>query len=387
MSTSFEILPDRRKSDSIKWNLFGDDVLPMWVADMDFQSPQPVIDALNNRIKQGVFGYTCEPMDLKHAIQNWLDTRYKWIVKEEEIVFLPGVITGFNLACKAFTQTGDGYLIQTPVYPPFFSVANNIGIFRHECELHRDNNGKYDIDIDLFKAKLVAGVKVFLLCNPHNPVGRSFNLKELTLMADACTQNKVVIVSDEIHSDLVFPGNNHIPIASIDPEISKNTITLMSPSKTFNIAGLNCAFAIIQDEQKRMMFDSSRSGLVGDVNLLGQVAAIAAYTQGGPWLTNLINYLTGNRDFLYQFIKTELPPMKMYLPEATYLAWLDCRNIGLSGTPSEFFLKNSKVAYNDGRHFGMNGDGFIRLNFGCPRTMLETALLQTKKSLVSAGLL
>jgi cystathionine beta-lyase len=387
MPTNFDVQLDRRSTESIKWNLYGYDVLPMWVADMDFLSPTPIIDALEKRIKHGVFGYACEPLELKHSIQEWLALRYKWFIQEEDIVFLTGVISGFNLACKAFTQPGDGYLIQTPVYPPFFSLAENYGIACQEMELFADDTGKYVVDYDRFETTIKDNTKVFLLCNPHNPIGRTFYQSELSRMAEICLNRNVLIVSDEIHCDLIYSGNTHIPIATLDSEVSRKTITLMAPSKTFNIAGLNCAFAVIQDEQTRNIFNSARGNLVGEVNLLGQVAAQEAYRHCGSWLTELMAYLKNNRDYLYDYLRREIPQIRMSLPEATFLAWLDCRNTGISGNPYEFFLKNSNVAMNDGHHFGKGGKGFVRLNFGCPRSMLELAMTRLKEALSQANLL
>jgi len=217
-----------------------------------------------------------------------------------------------------------------------------------------------------------------MLCNPQNPTGRVFRQDELEKMAEICLRNDVIICSDEIHSDLVFSGHKHIPIASLSPEIAAKTITLIAPSKTFNIAGLKASVAVITDEKLRQQFDGARKGLLGGVNLLGQYAARAAYQEGGPWLDELMVYLEANRDFLYDFVKHELPDIKMAKPQGTYLAWLDCNDMELDGKPNEYFRENAQVAMNDGEWFGAGGKGFIRLNFGCPRSMLEEALIKCK---------
>lgn len=383
MIDDFAVIPDRRASDSIKWHVYASDVIPMWVADMDFLSPQPVIQALQRRVSHGIFGYSEEPVEFRELLVQRLDEKYRWKIEPDDIVFLPGVVLGFNLACHAFTEPGDAYLIQTPVYGPFFNVAQNTGLECKEVELIRSKENRYSIDFDAFKNALDHQTRLFLMCNPHNPVGRVFTREELIRMAQICLENDVVICSDEIHCDLVYSGAQHIPIASLTSEIANKTVTLMAPSKTYNIAGLDCSFAIIQNPELRTQFLQARKGLVGGVNLLGMTAALAAFRDGQPWLDAVLTFLEKNRDFLYEFVHDRLPGMKMPLPEATYLAWLDCSGIGIEEEPSKFFLENARVAMNNGGWFGKPGKGFVRLNFGCPRPQLENALLRMEKSLQS----
>jgi len=381
MEFDFNTLPNRRANDSVKWNKYNEDVLPMWVADMDFKTPGPVIEALKARIDHGVFGYPQFPKNLEESVVEWLDRRHGWQVTPEDLVFIPGVVTGFNLAAHAVTRPGDGFLVQTPTYGPFFGVEKNVNLVQHEMELTHCKNGQYKVDLDAFEAALTGRTRIFMFCNPQNPTGRVFRKDELEAMAEICLKNEIIICSDEIHSDLIFSGNKHIPIASLDPEIAAKTITLIAPSKTFNIAGLKASVAIITEEALRKQFCDARQGLTGRVNLLGMVAMEAAYARGGAWLDALLEYLEANRDYLFDFVAQELPGVKMAKPEGTYLAWLDCRESGINGKPDEFFLENAKVAENDGSWFGKGGQGFVRLNFGCPRSILEEGLTRMKKAI------
>jgi cystathionine beta-lyase len=374
MIYDFDQKLERRKTESEKWRCFEEDVLPMWVADMDFVSPEPVIRALQERVAHGVFGYPNDMPELKEAIQARLERVYRWQVKTEEIVLIPGVVTGFNQVCQTFAGPGDGIFIQTPVYGPFLGASKNAGAIRQEMQLTRETDGSYSVDWDAFEEAITPETKVFLLCNPHNPVGRVFTHEELARMAEICLRHGVMVCSDDIHCDLVFSGHPHIPIATIDPEIAQQTITLMAPSKTFNLAGLNCSFAVIQNPELRKRFQQGRRGVVGGVNLLGLVAGNAAYREGQEWLDQLLAYLEGNRDFLYDYVKEHFPMFSMARPEGTYLAWLDCNHAGLDGSPQKFFLEQARVAFGDGQHFGKGGEGFIRINFGCPRAMLVEAM-------------
>ena len=381
MTNDFDRLIDRRHSDSVKWHYYGDDVLPMWVADMDFLSPEPAIRALRERVEHGVFGYGTDLPELRQVLVDRLADLYGWRVLPRDLVFLPGVITGFNLACRAVTAPGDGMLVQTPIYPPILRVPGNVGLTCDEMELTRQPDGYYTIDFDLFEKTITGRTRIFVLCNPHNPVGRAFQRHELERMAEICLRRNVVICSDEIHCDLLFRGVQHLPIASLDAEIANHTITLIAPSKTFNIAGLQCSVAIIQNADLRKKFKAARVDLVNEVNILGLVAALAAYREGQEWLDELLVYLEANRDLLVQYVSEQMPGIRMGKPEATYLAWLDCRQAGIPGNPHKFFLEQAKVAVNDGVTFGRGGEGFVRLNFGCPRSTLLEALDKMRAAL------
>lgn len=381
MRYDFDQLPDRKASESIKWHYFAEDVLPMWVADMDFVSPQPVIQALHERVAQGVFGYAGEMPGLYEIIVERMQRLYGWKISAQDVVAIPGVVTGFNMAAHAFVHSGEGLLIQPPVYMPFLGTARLVDGLSQEAQLDRREDGYYSFDPEAFEAAITDKTRMFLLCNPHNPVGRVFTRAELECLASTCLRHKLVICSDEIHCDLVFSGHRHIPIASLSEEIAQNTITLIAPSKTYNIAGLSCSFAIIQNPALRKEFMKGSKGLVHGVNLLGLAAAKAAYQDGQEWLEQLLVYLEANRDYLYSFVNEHLPGVKIFRPEGTYLAWLDCREAGIPGKPCEFFLEKARVALGEGIAFGPGGEGFVRLNFGCPRSMLEEALQRMQSAL------
>lgn len=381
MPKIFDRIIDRRNSDSIKWNLYDDDVLPMWVADMDFAAPNHVIQALKERVDHGVFGYAGDPMDLRKVIVDRFDELYKWSIKPDDIVFTPGVVVGFNIAGHAVTTPEGEVLIQPPVYPPFFKTAGYTGMKTVENPLVQNENGSYGIDFTDFEQKISANTRMFLLCNPHNPVGRVFLRKELEQMAEICFSRNVLICSDEIHGDLVFQGNRHIPLGSLSKEIADHTITLMAPSKTFNVAGLDCSFAVITNKELRDKYIAAMKGITGNTNMLGITAALAAYKNGTPWLEDLLQYLQENRDYLKTTLDREIPEIKMTSPEGTYLAWLDCRNAELPDTPYDFFLRKAKIAFNSGESFGTGGKGFVRMNFGCSRAILNEALERMKKAL------
>ncbi|MEA3310336.1 MAG: PatB family C-S lyase [Chloroflexota bacterium] len=381
MNYDFDTIIPRRDTESIKWNFCDADELPMWVADMDFRSPEPVMAALRARVEHGVFGYGSTPPALRAAIVERLQRLYAWQVAPQDIVMLPGVVPGFNVAAQALLEPGDGLLVQTPVYPPILHAAKNADFHSQYMSLTRQPDGRYTVDWELFEETITARTRMFLLCNPHNPVGRVFTEAELRQMAELCLRHELFICSDEIHGDLIFSEAQHRPIASLVPEIAARTITLMAPSKTFNIAGLGCAFAVIPNPELRKAFQTGRRGLLGHPNILGLTAALAAYQKGQSWLTALLHYLESNRDYTYDFVQQQLPGIQMARPEGTYLAWLDCRESGIPGNPSEFFRAEARVMLNDGAIFGPDGAGFVRLNFGTPRALLVEGLERMKAAL------
>jgi cystathionine beta-lyase len=383
MDYDFDQLPERQATECVKWHKFPEDVLPMWVADMDFTSPEPVIQALRERVDHGVFGYPQESPELRQVIIQRLSELYDWEVTPEEIILLPGVIEGFNLACQARATPGGGVLQQLPVYPPFLCAPGNAGMELQEAELVRDEHGAYAIDWEVYEEAIDERTQVFMLCNPHNPVGRVFHREELERMAEICLSRGVVICSDEIHCDLVYSENTHIPIATLDPEVAQNTITLMAPSKTYNLPGLQASFAVIQNADLRERFCKERKDLVPWVNVMGLVAMQAAYQDGQDWYEQLMVYLEGNRDYAYQYVQEKLPGISMAKPEGTYLAWLDCRETGIPENPCEYFIEKGRVGLNDGKTFGSGGEGFVRLNFACPRAVLGEGLARMKQALES----
>jgi cystathionine beta-lyase len=386
MTHDFDRVIERRGTGSSKWSKYSPDVLPLWVADMDFASPEPVVRALRERVEHGIYGYghQLEVTELSEVFADRLQKRYGWRVSPEALVSLPGVIPGFNVACRMLASAGEGIAMQTPLYPPLLRVPGNIGLRFDEVPLARDAGGRYSVDLEAFAEAIRPDTRILLLCNPHNPVGRVFTRDELAGLAEGCLRRGLTIVSDEIHCDLVFSGHRHLPIASLDPEIADRTITLMAPSKTFNLAGLKCAMAIIPDQALRERFVAARLDLVQTANIMGYTAALAAYRDGQQWLDDLLRYLEANRDFLARYVGEHLPGVSMVAPEGTYLAWLDCRAAGLpQNDPFTFFLERGKVAFNDGIAFGARGQGFVRLNFGSPRAHLDQGLARMRAALAT----
>jgi cystathionine beta-lyase len=379
----FDTVFSRRKSDSIKWSRFPEDVLPLWVADMDFPCPPVVADSINKRLAHPFFGYTGEDRPLIDAICKWVADRHAWKIEPEWIVLMPGVVTGMNWVAQTFVKPGDALCFHTPVYPPFFHISECIGTNRVEIPMVV-HSGKYQIDFDRFESSIDPSIKLFVLCNPHNPVGRVFTRTELEDINEICLKNGTLVCSDEIHADLVFSGRHHIPMASISETAMHNTITLMAPSKTFNIPGLHFSFAVIPDQELRESLESSRKGIIGWPTMLANEAVRAVYSEGAEWLDELLLYLEANCDFLIGFLKENISEINVIKPEGTYLAWLDCRKLNLMPDPFHFFLSNAKVALNDGLTFGEGGKGFVRLNFGCPRSILADALFRMAEAVNSS---
>ena len=373
MQYNFDDVFDRTGTESSKWHRYPPGVLPMFVADMDFRSPEPVIAALRERVEHGFFGYGQEQPQFFEVVAARLKRRYGWDVDPEAIVLLPGVIASFNLALKALTKPGESVLVQTPGYGPILSAPDNFALGRDDAPLRRSAAGRYEIDWDAFEAAIRPTTRVFLFCNPHNPSGRVFTRAELERMASICASHGVVVCSDEIHCDLVHAPHRHTPIASLGAASAANTITLMAPSKTFNLPGLKCSIAVIPDEALRERFLAARAGLVRAVNILGYVATLAAYRDCDDWLAALLDYLDGNRTMVDDFVREHSPAITWAPPEGTYLAWLDCRSMPVED-PAAFFLEAAKVGLSDGANFGDAGRGFVRLNFACPRSMLTEGL-------------
>lgn len=385
MPFDFDHVIDRRSSDSIKWNYYAEEVLPMWVADMDFASPKPIQRALTQRVRQGVFGYGNELPAVRTVIAERVQRLYNWSIDPDAVVLLPGLVCGLNVVSKAVGDVGDGVLINTPVYGPFQSAPVNQGRTLQFAEQPCSSEGSllhYDVDVAALEAAIQPNTRLFILCNPHNPTGRAFTRPELTAMAAMAERHNLVICSDEIHCDLLMGKTKHTPIAALDPAVAERTITLMAPSKTFNVPGLGASFAIVPNPSLRKQVQHAASGIVPHPNLLGLVAMLAAYTECDGWLKALCAYLTANRDFVVDFVTNQLPGVKTTAPEATYLAWLDCREAGIEGNAAQFFMEKAKVAVNDGAWFGHGGAGFVRLNFGCPRATLADGLERMRQALV-----
>ncbi len=374
MSIDFDRVHDRMATESSKWHTHPADVLPMFVADMDFMSPEPVIRALRERVEHGFFGYGKEQPEFFEVVCERLWRRYRWRVEPEAIVTMPGVIASFNLAARAFMNPGEGVLVQTPAYPPILSCPERYGLRRDDAAM-ASTDGRYEIDWEAFEGAVQDDTRMFLLCNPHNPSGRVFTRAELERMAETCVRRELLIVSDEIHCDLVYEEGGHAPIASLGKEVEARTLTLMAPSKTFNLPGLKASIAIIPDTKLRERFVAARMGLVPTVNILGYTAMLAAYRDCDGWLAEAIAYLRANRDYVASFVAERMPGVTCVAPEGTYLAWLDCRGAAIPGEDAHaFFLEEAKVGLSNGENFGPLGKGFVRLNFACPRSMLTEAL-------------
>jgi cystathionine beta-lyase len=381
MAYDFDELIDRRHTESLKWLKYGPDVLPLWVADMDFRAPEAALRAMRERLEHGVFGYAVDPPELLESVTGYLWEHHGWRVAPSAIVLLPGLVPGLNAACRAVTQPGDSILAQVPTYPPILHCSQNLGLGQDLAPLRQAAHGGYEVDWEAFHAALRPSTRVLLLSNPHNPVGRVFRREELTRVAEACERHGLTLVSDEIHCDLVFSGHRHIPVASLGPEVESRTITFMSPSKSFNLAGLKAAFAVIPNAALRSKFQAARLDMVPPPNTLGLAAMNAVYREGGPWLRALLAYLEGNRDFLVDFVRSHLPGVRVTAPEGTYLAWLDCREAGIAGNPTTFFQEQARVGLSSGESFGPGGEGFVRVNFGCPRAVLREALERMRQAL------
>lgn len=367
-----------------KWTWYPDDVLPLWVADMDFQSPPAILKQLHKVVDQGVLGYEVPSKVLQETVAARMDALYDWNVKPEAVVTVTGIVSGFNVAARAFDSAQKGVLVQTPVYNEFHELKNNVGIPQINVPLSRSmdaNIMRYEVDWDAFD-KQARKAGMFLLCNPHNPLGIIFSRKELLRMADICIKNDLLIVSDEIHSELLLDENTFTPLGKLSSEISKRTITLIAPSKTFNVPGLFCGFAIIPNKELRLRYTQTVEHLRLHVSSMGLHAAQVAFSgQCDGWLRDLRSYLTANRDFLVDYVTTYFPGVKITVPDATYLAWLDFTELGLKKSPYEFFLKNAKVALSDGRIFGEDGAGHVRLNFGTSRRILKQGLARMRNAL------
>ena len=385
--TDFNKVPNRRtSSNSIKWLMYPKDVLPMWVADMDFSAPKPILNKLHKVVDHGVFGYEMAMPPLKETVAARMDRLYGWKVKPEAVVAVTGIVSGFSVAARVICTPKKGVVFQTPVYSEFHEVKDNIGIPQLDVPLIKHVNGNilsYEIDWGIFEEQ-VKKAGMFLLCNPHNPLGIIFSRRELLKMAKICIENNVLIVSDEIHSELLLDDNKFTPLAKLSAEIAKHTITLIAPSKTFNVPGLFCGFAIIADQDLRERYEKEVSRLRMHVSSAGLYAAEAAFSgQCDGWLAELRRYLTGNRDFLVEYVTEYMPNVRLTIPDATYLAWLDFTQTGIVGSPYEFFLKNAKVALSEGKVFGKEGEGHVRLNFGTSRKLLEQGLERMRKALQS----
>ncbi len=390
---NFDEIVDRRQTDSIKYGFAAkrgkpEGLLPLWVADMDFRAPEEVIDALVNRSRHGIFGYSEGSQAYTETVKKWFWRYYQWRIEPDWIVRTPGVVFAISTAIRALTREGDAVLIQPPVYYPF-----STSILRNKRKLVENtleySDGKYSIDFVDFERKVVQNnVRLFILCSPHNPVGRVWTEDELVRMGEICEKHDVLIISDEIHADFVYPGTHHTVFANIRPSFLRRTVTCTAPSKTFNLAGLQISNIIIEDEEMRGLFvDNMRATGYNRVGCMALAACKAAYEYGDGYLVQLLAYLTDNLDYLRAFLRERLPMIRLVEPEGTYLVWLDFHQTGLVGKElDDFIVHKAKLWLDDGEMFGKAGAGFERINIACPRATLQRALKQLENAMKEAGL-
>ncbi|WP_167616410.1 MalY/PatB family protein [Maribellus sediminis] len=386
MKYNFDEKIDRTGTNCLKHDGMGmyfkaDDLLPLWVADMDFRTPDFIMNAIRKRAEHEVLGYTFRPDSYFQSIINWMKRRHNWDIKKEWISFSPGVVAGLTLGIETFSKPGDGVVVMPPVYFPFFDCVKGTKRKMIENPLKLEN-GRYTFDLEDLKSKIDENTKLLLLSNPQNPGGMAWTREELVALTDICLENKIMIISDEIHSDLIFKGNRHIPLASISEEVANNCMISMAPSKTFNVAGLSSSLVIIPDKTKFARYERTMGvGHLGMGNIFGTIAMEAAYTHGDEWLEQLLDYLWKNYNTLEDFITKHLPKVKVMKPEATYLVWLDFSAYGMKNDElMKFTIEEAKLALNDGGRFGTGGDGWLRVNVGCPKSVLEEALERLKKA-------
>ncbi|MFN1843502.1 MalY/PatB family protein [Clostridioides difficile] len=349
---------------------------------MDFKAAPCIIDSLKNRLEQEIYGYTTRPDSYNESIVNWLDRRHNWKIKSEWLIYSPGVIPAISLLINELTKANDKIMIQEPVYSPFNSVVKNNNRELIISPLQKLENGNYIMDYEDIENK-IKDVKLFILCNPHNPVGRVWTKDELKKLGDICLKHNVKIISDEIHSDIILKKHKHIPMAYISKEFEKNTITCMAPTKTFNIAGLQSSYVILPDEKDYKLLDDAFTRIdIKRNNCFSLVATEASYNNGESWLESFLEYLESNIDFAIKYINENMPKLKVRKPEGTYLLWVDFSALGLSDEELESILvQKGKVALNQGNSFGIGGSGYQRINLACPRSMLEEALIRIKMQL------
>lgn len=386
MKYNFDEYIDRRGTDCEKWDgleeEFGrGDIAALWVADMDFKAPPEVLDALHKKLDEGALGYPRIRESLLKAIQNWEKTRHNWEFGTETITWAPGVVAGLSFAVMAFTKPGDGVIIQTPVYPPFYRTVREAGRIINENPLKYEN-GRYVMDIEALEKLVTPTCRTLILCSPHNPVARVWSREELEALADLAKRKDMLIISDEIHQDLVYSDAKHICLASLEG-MKERTVTFVAPSKTFNIAGMKASVAIIPDESLRARYISVIERFhLNSVNILGLTAMETAYAQCGEWLDQLMAYLEVNRNYTEEFIRERMPKAKLDHPEGTYIFWIDFRGYGFnSETLQDFLVNKAKVGFNKGTNFGIAGDGFARVNIGTTHAQLAAALEQVAEAL------
>jgi len=389
MSWNFDAPVSREGTDCIKYDLrketFGvEAVIPMWVADMDFKTPDFIVTALQKRLNHEIYGYSFRPAEYFQSIIDWFGSRHGWQIEKEWISFCPGIVPALNLCTLAFTQPGDSIIVQSPVYFPFFSAVEG-----HDRKLIlnrlKESDGKWEMDLESLVESIEGRTKMIIISNPHNPVGRAWSPEELNELTEICIKRNILILADEIHCDLVLPGFKHTTISGLSENVAERTITAISPSKTFNLAGLSTSSVIIPDPGLRKSFNRIIDSLhLGNGNIFGTVASIAAYSQGHSWLADLLEYVDQNVDFVVEYCRRMIPEIVPVQPEATYMIWLDCRKLGMQGKElQKFFITQAGIGMNEGTTFGPGGEGFMRMNLATTHTMVIKAMEQIEKAVSS----
>ncbi|GHT78034.1 cystathionine beta-lyase [Bacteroidia bacterium] len=387
MTYNFDEIHDRRgtgalKTDALQERYGRPDLIPLWVADMDFRCGDFIIDALKKRCDEGIFGYTMASEAYYQAIIRWIDEQHQWKIQKDWLSYIPGIVKGIAFCVMNFTNPNDKIIIQPPVYHPFRLVTN----MHHRQVVNNpliEKNGNYRMDLDGLRRIIDKDCKLLILANPHNPVGITWDEETLRELAEICYENRILVVSDEIHSDMALFGHRHIPFATVSEKAAQNSITFMAPSKTFNIAGIVSSYSIIPNEQIRNSFYSFlKASELEDGTIFAYTATQAAYEKGADWKTQMLHYVENNILFVHNYLKENIPQIKAIIPEASFLVWLDCRELGLSQKElNDLFVQKAGLALNNGELFGKEGTGFMRLNVGCPQSVLAKALKQLKKSL------
>lgn len=381
MTYSFDQVINRKgtssvKADELKERWGREDLLPLWVADMDFATPPFILDAIRKRCEHPVLGYTCKPDSYYQAIIGWMKARYGMEVAKEQLNYVPGIVPGLGMAINALTQPGDKVMIMPPVYPPFFWLVTRNNRRLVECPLQLQD-GHYRMDLDLFR-RSIKGVRVFILCNPHNPGGVVWTKEELEAIAEICAEDNVIVLSDEIHADLTLPPHCHLPFAMVSDKARNNSVTFMSPSKAFNMPGVSASHTVIFNEGLRKRFETYLETCeLNGGHVFAFPAVEAAYTNGTEWLDQALAYIQENIDYVADYIHTHMPRIKVMKPMASFLVWLDCRELKLSQAQlNEWFVSQARLALNDGETFGKEGIGFMRMNIASPRAVLRQAMEQ-----------
>ncbi len=392
MKYDFDEVIDRRNTGAIKIEkceqIFGTrDVLPLWVADMDFRTPQFILDAIAKRIEHPILGYSMPCEDYFQSVINWIDYHHGWSVKREYIGFLPGIVPGLAFAVNAYSQVNDEVIIQTPVYPPFTNVPskNQRKVVYNPL---KKVNGQFEMDFEDLERKITGRTRLFILCNPHNPGGRVWDVDTLKRLAEICYKHGILVVSDEIHSDMALPGNKHIPFATVSELAEQNSITYMAPSKTFNMAGLISSSYIIPNPEIRKKFQEFlENSELANGNIFAYEAATAAYSNGNEWLEQMIAYVQANIDYVVNYLESNIPQIKPMIPQASFLIWLDCSGMNMDTNQLQnFMVHKAGLGLNKGTTFGPGGERHLRLNVGCPRSILEEAMEKLSVAMKNAGI-